>query len=167
MEIITKEQREMIFDDLIKYYRFCKKDRRNHIFNAICALKKYGKEAVSSKEIADAKLSFQRAKESYSYYCRMKIVALLLKQNFNDFISQEEESRAIADIILHYEWRMETCSFHIQSSERALSKICQSNSIDSPEVHELEKLLSADMMEYDSYSKRMNLAKILRDEISL
>jgi Zn-dependent membrane protease YugP len=62
---------------------------------------------------------------------------------------------------------MKTCSFHIQSSERALSKIRQSNSIDFPEVHELEKLLSADMMEYDSYSKRMNLAKILRDEIRL
>ena len=68
MNKITKEEKVKIFDDLIKYYRFCKSDRRNHIFNAIYAAKKYRKSGASKQELDEVEKSFQKAKNSYSYY---------------------------------------------------------------------------------------------------
>ena len=41
MKNILVQERDEIIDDLISYYRFLKRDTRNHFFNALIAKKKY------------------------------------------------------------------------------------------------------------------------------
>jgi len=166
MSTLTKEERELIFGDLIDCYRFCKKDKRNHIFNAINAIKKYRKKGIFSRDLKEAERCFQSAKVSYSHYVRMMSVAMFLKLNLNDFITLEEKRQAVVDLILHYDWRMKSCSYHIQSTERSLNNLTRSgNDIDPLKNKELEKRFLSEIDEYDSYSKKINLAKSLKDEI--
>ena len=165
MNKITREEKVKIFDDLIKYYRFCKSDRRNHIFNAIYAAKKYRKSGASKQELDEVEKSFQKAKNSYSYYSRMKVVALLLKLNLNDFITQEEKKQAIEDLLFHYDWRIKTCLFHIQASEKSLEKYREEKDINDVKFKELEIRLLDDKEQYNNYVEKQDLAKRLKDEI--
>ena len=162
MNTLSKEERELIFDDLIKYYRFCKRDRRNHIFNAIYALEKNRKNGASKEELDKIKSLFQEAKNSYSYYSRMLMVALLLKLNRIDFITPNEKERAFVDLISHYDWRVKTCSYHIQCLERRLKECCKSEN--SQNIQEIERQFASDFKEHDEYMKKMELAKCFKDE---
>jgi hypothetical protein len=163
MNTLSKEERELIFDDLIKYYRFCKRDRRNHIFNAIYALEKNRKNGASKEELDKIKSLFQDAKNSYSYYSRMLMVALLLKLNRIDFITPNEKERAFVDLISHYDWRVKTCSYHIQCLERRLNECCEYEN--SQKIQEVEELFAHDLKERDKYVKKVNLANCIRNEI--
>ena len=163
MSTMLKEERELIFDDLIKYYRFCKRDRRNHIFNAIYALKKNRKNGASKEELDRIEKLFQEAKNSYGYYGRMLSVALLLKLRLNDFVTEKEKEQALVDLISHYDWRVKTCSYHIQCLERRLNECCEDEN--SQDIQEIEVLLASDLKESDEYVKKMDLARRFKNEI--
>ena len=95
----------------------------------------------------------------------MKVVALLLKLNLNDFITQEEKKQAIEDLLFHYDWRIKTCLFHIQASEKSLKKYRESNDIGDVKFQELEIRLLDDKEQYNNYVEKQDLAKRLKDEI--
>ena len=162
MSTLSREERELIFDDLIKYYQFCKRDRRNHIFNAVYAFKKNRKNGASKEELDEIEKLFQKAKDSYGYYNRMLTVALLLKINRTNFITSEEEEQALVDLISHYDWREKTCSYHIQCLERRLKECCESEN--SQNIQEIERQFASDFKEHDEYMKKMKLAKCFKDE---
>jgi hypothetical protein len=163
MGTLSNEERKLIIDDLIKYYRFCKRDRRNHIFNAIYALKRGRKNVVSKEKKDEAEKLFNEAKSSYGYYCRMLTVALLLKLKRIDFVTPKEKEQALDDLISHYDWRLKTCSFHLQCLERRLRECCRSKGTGN--TQEIEDLFAADLRENDEYVKKMELARCFKDEI--
>jgi len=159
MNKITKKEKMSIFDDLVRYYQFCKIDKRNHIFNAIA----YEKKAESEQEKQEVKLAFEKAKNSYNYYCRMKIVALLLKWNYVDLVTHKERTLAINDAVFYYEWRIKTKKFYIHISEK---KLKENESLSKEQVKETKTRLKKDKKEYDAYLKKLEVAKKLRDEIN-
>ena len=161
MSEITKEEKKEVFDDLIKYYRFCKTDRRNHIFNAIYALKTYRKRNASQHEITGVELLFKKAKKSYGYYGRMKSVALLLKLNLLKFTTSEERKQAIKDILFHYECRLKTKLHYVQVAEKRLAE----KNLDEELSLNFKKRLEEDKKEYEIYSKKMEIAEYLKNEI--
>lgn len=163
MDTITKKERETIFGDLVKYYQFCKKDRRNHIMNAIVALKR----CCSDKERNAIKISLQEKKNSYGYYKRMKVVAFLLKGNLSDFITQEEKKQAIDDLIFHYGCRIKTALFHIKSAENAIKRIEDVKSNDRElRIEKIKNLLLEDREEYVIYQSKMKIVESLKNEIT-
>ena len=140
MNTITREERELVFNDLIKYYQFCKKDRRNHIFNAI----NFGRRDLSEQDKKAVKDAFKKAKTSYSYYRRLKTVALLLKLNLIGFVTQEEQIQVLDDAIFYYEGRIKTKEFHIKMSKGKID---------------------TDEKEYNAYLRKLEIVKNMRKEI--
>lgn len=166
MKKITKHQKDMIFNDLIHYYQFCKKDRRNHIFNAISFFKRFNRGEEMNVDLNLIKSSFVKSKISYDYYRKMKMVALLIKNGLLKFVSKEDYIQAINDAISNYELQVKTKLLHINASFNRIEGL--KNSVDENIVSlmEEEKKLLIDCKLYSVYLKKLESAKILLDRIN-
>ena len=163
MSRLSKEERDGLFDDLIEYYRFCKRDERNHIFNAINAIRK-DKEQNKVEELKAAQESFRKAKATYLYYYRMKNVALLLKLNLSDFTTANERfdlGRALIEMCFN---RAKQESLHWSLLEKRVKEFA-SNEACSEELNKLlEELQKANTKNLNSLQK-LDSANILFKEI--
>ena len=162
MKKVTKEEKMLIFNDLMHYYQFCKHDRRNHMFNAIRYGKRYKKESVPEEYLEDVRNAFDKAKDSYSYYMRMKTVALLLRLNLIDFITIEEKTQAFKDLIAHYRWRIYTKLHYVKVIEKKLAEVKTS---DTNQVEDFKFQFQTNKAEVNKYVLKLDIVKKVRNEI--
>lgn len=165
MRSLTNEERTLLFDDLIEYYRFCKKDRRNHIFNAINAIKKDRRHGRIDA-IHAAKNCLQRERASYSHLCRMKEVVELLKLNLKNLTTVDERMDVGRTLIDRCFDQARQESLHWSLLGKKVNEYKDFNPGTFPEEYYklLEKLQNADIKHLKALQK-LELANILYGEI--
>ena len=96
MKIITKEERNVVLMGLLEYYRFLKKDARNHILNAI----RFHKNHMASRETGSEEM--QNLKKEYKEITRKITAVEHLKIRWNS-VGIEEKQSIISDLIQFYD----------------------------------------------------------------
>lgn len=164
MEIITQQEKNDLINDLIAYYRFCKRDTRNHIFNAIAFKKKYNNGA-SQEELNQIKISYENSKERYGYLLTKISEVVCLKIDSN-LVSLEKKEHMINALLMHYEIYVKGKYYRVRDSARRLLIARKKENYPQEQLDRLNKEFLEDKFVYKKYKKRYSIAKILKQQLS-
>ena len=97
------QARDEIIDDLISYYRFLKKDMRNHFFNALIAKKrKMNSQYDAKREIEQLNESLLNIQSQYRHLMNDISIILRMKYDWNH-VPQQIKKLFLGKLIWYYQ----------------------------------------------------------------
>ena len=152
------QERCEVIDDLISYYRFLKRDTRNHFFNALIAKKNISKQSDAKKiEINQLNESLLRIQSRYRHLIIDISKILRMKYDWNH-VPQRTKKMLLGKLIWHYQENgLRAKKLHL----RRLSRLIR----DTEDTNKIREFRNAARDEKDRYyliKKKLAIAISLR-----
>ncbi|MBR4567930.1 hypothetical protein IKO18_06090 [bacterium] len=158
MKNILVQERDEIIDDLISYYRFLKRDTRNHFFNALIAKKNINKQSDAKKiEINQLNESLLRIQSQYKRLIINISMILRMKYDWNH-VPQQTKKLLLGKLIWHYQENgLRSKKLHL----RRLSRLIR-NAEDKNKISEYRNIARDVKNSYYIIKKKLAIAISLR-----
>jgi hypothetical protein len=152
------QARDEIIDDLISYYRFLKKDMRNHFFNALIAKKrKMNSQYDAKREIEQLNKSLLNIQSQYRHLMNDISIILRMKYDWNH-VPQQIKKLFLGKLIWYYQENgLRLKKMHL----RQLSRLIR-NAEDKNKISEYRNIARDVKNSYYIIKKKLAIAISLR-----
>ena len=152
------QERCEVIDDLISYYRFLKRDTRNHFFNALVAKKKMNNQFNAKKrEINQLNESLLRIQSQYRHLIIDISMILRMKYDWNH-VPQRTKKMLLGKLIWHYQENgLRAKKLHLSSLSRLIR-----DTEDTNKIREFRNVARDEKDRYYLIKKKLAIAISLR-----